>query len=46
MCMCVHRAVKNAGHASFSKEKAVFNNSEAVIQSRRQPFYPQFIQER
>lgn len=46
MFMCVHPAVKNAGHASFSEEEAVFNNSEAVIQSGRQPFYTQFIQER
>lgn len=44
-CVC-RAAVENAGHASFSVEEEVFNNSVAVIQSRRQPFYPQFIQGR
>lgn len=47
VCVCVCRAaVENAGHVSFSEEEGVFNNSAAVIQSRRQPFYPQFIHER
>jgi len=45
VCVC-GAAVENTGHASFSVEEELFNNSVAVIQSRRQPFYPQLIHRR